>query len=138
MSRHFWSFKATTCINTHIHNYSAFFMCSTMVSVTTTGALFFPFMAPIATSQRLNAFKSDFSWMVDVKILWFKVFCKRRNFVIELSKTFTWAPNPKAVLARYSPTVPAPMITTLVGGTPVIFPKSKPYLYSHQSLIRSN
>ena len=65
--------------------------------------------------------------MVDVKIRWVKVFCKRRNFVIELSKTFTLAPKLKAVLTAYSATVPAPKITTSVGGTPVIFPKSKPF-----------
>ncbi len=54
------------------------------------------------------------------------MFCKRLNLVIELSNTFTLAPNPNAVLAAYSATVPAPNITTSVGGTPVIFPNKSP------------
>ena len=47
--------------------------------------------------------------------------------MIELSKTFTFAPKPIAVFAANSPTVPAPKMTTSVGGTPVMFPKSKPF-----------
>jgi hypothetical protein len=35
------------------------FMCSTMVSVTTTGQRSTPVIAPMATSQRLNAFSND-------------------------------------------------------------------------------
>ena len=46
--------------------------------------------------------------MVEVKIRWFKLFCNRRNLVIELSNTFTVAPKPIAVFAANSPTVPAP------------------------------
>jgi hypothetical protein len=41
-----------------------------------------------------------------------------------LSKTFTDAPKPIADRAANSPTVPAPKITTSLGGTPVIFPKN--------------
>ncbi len=52
--------------------------------------------------------------------------CKRRNFVIELSKILTRAPRPIADLAANSPTVPAPKITTSEGGTPPIFPNNKP------------
>ena len=47
--------------------------------------------------------------------------------VIELSNTFTLAPKPSAVLAANSPTVPAPKITTSVGGTPVILPSNNPF-----------
>ena len=57
---------------------------------------------------------------------WFKLFCSLRSLVIELSNTFTFAPKPIAVFAANSPTVPAPKITTSVGGTPVMFPKSNP------------
>ncbi|MNR15684.1 hypothetical protein D3C85_1322360 [compost metagenome] len=84
-------------------------------------------MAPIATSQRLRAFNKDLGCMVDVKIRWLKLFCKRRSLVIELSKTFTFAPKPMAVFAANSPTVPAPRITTSVGGTPVMFPNKSPF-----------
>ena len=45
---------------------------------------------------------------------------------MELSKTFTSAPKASAVLAAYSPTVPAPKITISVGGTPVIPPSISP------------
>ena len=101
-------------------------MCSTIVSVTTTGQRSLPRIAPIATSQRRSAFKSALGCMVDVKTRWFKLFCNLRNLVIELSKTFTLAPSPTAVLAANSPTVPAPRITTSVGGTPVILPNNNP------------
>ena len=47
--------------------------------------------------------------------------------VIELSKTLTLAPRPNAVLAANSPTVPAPNITTLEGGTPQILPNNRPF-----------
>ena len=81
----------------------------------------------MATSQRLNAFSNDLDCIVEVKIRWFKLFCRRRSFVIELSKTFTLAPSPIAVLAANYPTVPAPKITTSVGGTPVMLPNSSPF-----------
>ena len=44
----------------------------------------------------------------------------QRNLVIELSNTFTEAPNPNAERVAYSLTVPAPIITTSVGLTPAI------------------
>ena len=65
--------------------------------------------------------------MVEVKMRWFKLFCKRLNLVTELSNTLTLAPKPKAVRAANSPTVPAPRITTSVGATPVILPNNNPF-----------
>ena len=38
-----------------------------------------------------------------------------------------FAPKPKADLAANSPTVPAPIITTSVGGTPLILPNNSPF-----------
>ena len=46
-----------------------FFMCSTIVSVTTTGQRSLPRMAPIATSHLRNAFNNDLGCMVEVNIL---------------------------------------------------------------------
>ena len=46
--------------------------------------------------------------------------------VIELSNIFTFAPKPIAERAANSPTVPAPIITTSVGGTPLMFPNISP------------
>ena len=43
-----------------------------------------------------------------------------------MSKTFTLAPKPSADLAANSPTLPAPKITTSVGGTPPILPNRRP------------
>ena len=40
----------------------------------------------------------------------------------------TRAPNPAAVSAAASPTVPAPITTTLAGGTPATPPRSRPVL----------
>jgi len=65
--------------------------------------------------------------MVEVYIVRPKLACKQRNLVIELSKTLTLAPNPMALRAANSPTVPAPIITTSMGGTPLIFPNSSPF-----------
>ena len=48
------------------------------------------------------------------------------SLVIELSKTFTFAPIPIADRAANSPTVPAPMMTTSTGGTPLMFPNINP------------
>jgi hypothetical protein len=45
-----------------------------MVSVTTTGQRSTPVIAPMATSQRLNAFSNDLDCMVEVKMRWFKLF----------------------------------------------------------------
>jgi hypothetical protein len=42
-------------VDADIDNYRTTFMCSTMVSVTTTGQRSTPVIAPMATSQRLNA-----------------------------------------------------------------------------------
>ncbi|MNO09852.1 hypothetical protein D3C81_2333370 [compost metagenome] len=50
----------------------------------------------------------------------------RRNLEIELSKTLIFAPRPIADLAANSPTVPAPIITTSIGGTPLILPSKSP------------
>ena len=51
----------------------------------------------------------------------------QRNLVRELSNTLTFAPSPIADLAANSPTVPAPIITTSVGGTPLILPNKSPF-----------
>ena len=48
------------------------------------------------------------------------------SLVMELSKTFTFAPIPIAERAANSPTVPAPIITTSTGGTPLILPNISP------------
>jgi hypothetical protein len=45
----------------------------------------------MATSQRLNAFSNDLDCMWRWKC-WFKLFCRRRSFVIELSKLLHWLP----------------------------------------------
>ena len=52
--------------------------------------------------------------------------CNLLNFESELSKTRMLAPNPPAALVANSPTIPAPIITTSVGLTPVIPPNIKP------------
>ena len=43
-----------------------------------------------------------------------------------LSNIFTLAPMANAVLAAYSPTIPAPIIITFVGGIPLIPPTKTP------------
>lgn len=111
-------------------------MLSIIGSVAIMGDLFSPLIAPMATSHRINALASDFGCTVEVYIGVFKHCCNLRNLLIELSKTFTLAPSPIAVLAANSPTVPAPRMTTLVGGTPPIFPKVIHFLYLHHSSIR--
>ena len=55
------------------------------------------------------------------------MFCNLLNFETELSKTITDEPSPIAVLHAYSPTVPAPITTTLVGIMPEIPPSINPF-----------
>ena len=107
-----------------------FFIFSTIVSVTTTGDLFDPFKAPIATSHLLSAFIRYFGCRVEVNNGLPAFICKFLNLVKELSNTLTFAPKPNADLVANSPTVPAPIITTSTGGTPLIFPNSIPLLIS--------
>ena len=64
--------------------------------------------------------------MMEVGTLPSMIMCNLRSFESELSKTFTFAPNPKAAFVANSPTIPAPKITTSVGRTPVIPPNIKP------------
>jgi hypothetical protein len=65
MRRYFGGFKAASGVDADIDNYRPPFMCSTMVSVTTTGQRSTPVIAPMATSQRLNAFSNDLDCMVE-------------------------------------------------------------------------
>jgi hypothetical protein len=99
MRRYFGGFKASG-VDADTTITALPFMCSTMVSVTTTGQ-FYTSHRSMATSQRLNAFSNDLDCMVEVKMRWFKLFCRR--FRYRVIKTFTLAPSPIAVLAANSP-----------------------------------
>src|SRR5690606_2756863 len=84
-------------------------------------------MAPMTTSQPITALRSTIGWITDVNTRLPTLFCSRRNRYIELSNTFTCAPNAMAVRAANSPTVPAPRMTISVGGTPVTPPNINPF-----------
>src|SRR5690606_37395480 len=83
---------------------------------------FFARTAPMTTSHDLTALLSTIGCITDVKTRLPILFCNLRKRYTELSKTFTCAPNAIAVRAAYSPTVPAPIMTISVGGTPVTPP----------------
>ena len=51
------------------------------------------------------------------------MYCRR---LWEMSKTVTWAPRPRAILAALAPTTPAPMMTTAAGDTPGTPPSRMP------------
>src|SRR5690606_17779139 len=104
-----------------------FFMLATIDSVTKMGDLFLPLTAAITTSQRFKALLKFFGCKVDVNKVLPKFTCIRLNLVMELSKTLTLAPSPIALLAANSPTVPAPRITTSIGGTPHTLPNMSPF-----------
>src|SRR5690606_11641351 len=72
-------------------------------------------------------------WITEVKTLLPTLFCNLRKRYTELSNTFTCAPKAIAVRAAYSPTVPAPIITISVGGTPVTPPTLIPCHRTHCS-----
>src|SRR5690606_31542735 len=81
---------------------------------------FFALKAPITTSQDLTALFNTIGCITEVKTRLPTLFCNLRNRYTELSNTLTCAPRAIAARAAYSPTVPAPIMTISVGGTPVM------------------
>jgi hypothetical protein len=78
-------FKAASGVDADIDNYRTPFMCSTMVSVTTTGQRSTPVIAQWQHHNVLMLLVTI--WLYGGgKMRWFKLFCRRRSFVIELSK----------------------------------------------------
>ena len=123
----FTAFKAATHINAHINNDRPFFhVFHHSFGNQNRGAVFPSYGA----NDHITSFKC-FN-----KVLWLnggsmqrsaKIGLHRTNLVRELSKILILAPRPRAERAANSPTVPAPRMTTSIGGTPLIFPNINPF-----------
>ena len=102
-------------------------MAATIPSVTNIGVR--PnslLMAPTATSQVFNCLANILGSSTLVHTRTPRLFCRRFKRYTLLSNTLTEAPRASAVRVANSPTTPAPIMITFVGGIPLIPPNKTP------------